>query len=346
MRIPDSPPVIKPVPPGVHRPQWSVMIPAYNCSKYLPILLESLITQDLGPEKMQIEVVDDCSTDADVKQIVDEIGKGRIGYYRQPQNVGSLRNFETCLNRSTGEYIHLLHGDDRLLPGFYEKMTQAFEMYPQVGAVYCNHHYIDSTGKRRYRIKSYDTDPYILENWLETLAQRNRPQYVAMVVKRSVYEHLGGFYGVRYGEDWEMWCRIAKHYPTAYVPKILAEYRQHDDSISGAFYQSGQNIRDIAKVIDTINNYLPDEKKKRLRLIARKNYAYYAFARKHFLWRRKRYYHPGVNYIFEIFKMHTDPILIAKAIKLSLSIAWYRLTHPSKGPEKKTKKKETLDFSG
>jgi len=30
-----------------------------------------------------------------------------------------------------------------------------------------------------------------------------------MVVKREVYEKLGGFYGVEYGEDWEMWVRIA-----------------------------------------------------------------------------------------------------------------------------------------
>jgi glycosyltransferase involved in cell wall biosynthesis len=62
---------------------------------------------------MQIEVVDDGSTDADKEALVKQTGKGRVEYYRQPENVGSLRNFETRLNRATGHYIHILHGDDK-----------------------------------------------------------------------------------------------------------------------------------------------------------------------------------------------------------------------------------------
>lgn len=106
-RIPESPPVIRPVEGNGSRPLWSVMIPVYNCSPYLPQTLKSILLQDPGPEQMQIEVVDDCSTDADVAQLVMQIGKGRIDYFCQPVNVGSLRNFETCLNRSRGKYIHL-----------------------------------------------------------------------------------------------------------------------------------------------------------------------------------------------------------------------------------------------
>jgi len=291
----------------------------------------------MGPDKMQIEVVDDASTDADVRKIVEDIGKGRILYYRQPENVGSLRNFETCLNRSTGKHIHLLHGDDRLLPDFYEKMTNLFIQLPEAGAAYCNHHYIDSAGNRKYEIKSYDSDPYILENWLETLAKQNRPQYVSMVVKRCVYEHLGGFYGVEYGEDWEMWCRIAKSYPVAYIPKILAEYRQHDDSISGSFYKTGKNIKDISKVIDTINTYLPEEKRKNLKQIARQNYAYYALARKSFIFKKKKNYQLGVKYYMTILKMHTDPILVAKTLKLAMDISLYHFKKMLVGPKNKRK---------
>ena len=57
-----SPPSIAPVPEGVHRPKWSVMIPTFNCANYLRQTLESVLAQDPGPEQMQIEVVDDCST--------------------------------------------------------------------------------------------------------------------------------------------------------------------------------------------------------------------------------------------------------------------------------------------
>lgn len=323
MRIPDSPPIIKPLPEGTERPLWSVMIPVYNCAYYLPELLNSLLTQDMVIEDMQIEVVDDCSTDADVRKIVCEIGKGRVSYYRQSENVGSLRNFETCINRSRGKYIHLLHGDDKLLPGFYKEMTAVFEQFPEAGAAFCKHQHINYDGTPKYNEVSENTGPYIPDNWLETLAEKQRLQYVAVVVKRSVYEHLGAFYGVIYGEDWEMWARIAKHYPMATNPKILAQYRQHIESISGTCYKTGRNLRDITKVIDTINTYLPAEKRKHLKYIARKNYAYFAFARKSSLWKRNHSHQPGIRYFMAILKMHTDTRLVVKIIRLTMSISFY-----------------------
>jgi cellulose synthase/poly-beta-1,6-N-acetylglucosamine synthase-like glycosyltransferase len=42
---------------GFNRPFWSVMIPTYNCAKYLRKTLKSVLEQDLGLEKMQIEIV-------------------------------------------------------------------------------------------------------------------------------------------------------------------------------------------------------------------------------------------------------------------------------------------------
>ena len=126
-RIPQKPPVIKALPDHITRPLWSVMIPTYNCSRYLIENLRSVLEQDPGADIMQIEVVDDFSTDTDVESP----GQGNreragLDYYRQPENVGSLRNFETCLNRATGHYIHLLHGDDQVKTGFYSEIEKLF----------------------------------------------------------------------------------------------------------------------------------------------------------------------------------------------------------------------------
>src|SRR5688572_18282566 len=98
------------------------MIPAYNCAGFLVEAINSVLVQDPGEKIMQIQVVDDYSTDTDVRQLVQDVGRGRIEYFRQPQNVGSVRNFETCLNRSRGRIIHLLHADDKVKPGFYKKL--------------------------------------------------------------------------------------------------------------------------------------------------------------------------------------------------------------------------------
>jgi glycosyltransferase involved in cell wall biosynthesis len=325
VRVPQQPPVIAPVKDGVHRTLWSVMIPVYNCSQYLKETLQAVLEQDPGPELMQIEVVDDCSTDADVAQLVLQIGHGRIDYYCQPVNVGSLRNFETCLNRSRGKYIHLMHGDDKVKKGFYAEMIKLFEMFPEAGAAFCAHDHIDMNGNIRYRKKAETDKAAILHNWLPKLAEAQRIQYIAMVVKRSVYEHLGGFFGVVYGEDWEMWSRIAKYYPIAYTPENLAQYREHELSISNESFISGKNLQDIQTVIEIIMTYLPPEDRKRIKSKAEKNYAYYSLNRRKFLWQHNKDIQPQYSYFLHLLKMHTDAKLLGKTIKLMLRMNLYNL---------------------
>ena len=38
------------------RPLWSVMIPTFHCARFLRQTLESVLSQDPGPDVMQIEV--------------------------------------------------------------------------------------------------------------------------------------------------------------------------------------------------------------------------------------------------------------------------------------------------
>src|SRR5215208_3279685 len=103
---------IRPVAEGVDRPRWSVMITTYHCADYLRESLGSVLAQDPGPHLMQIEVVDDHSTNDDPEGVVREVGGGRVSFFRQPENVGHSRNFAACLERARGELVHLLHGDD------------------------------------------------------------------------------------------------------------------------------------------------------------------------------------------------------------------------------------------
>ena len=120
----------------------SVVIPTYNCNQYLAKTLESVLSQDLGPEFMEIEVVDDCSTESP-EFLIDEIGKGRVKFYKQPKNVGHVKNFETGIRRAKGDIVHLLHGDDYVLPGFYEEMLKMYQANPEIGACYCRHFFVD-----------------------------------------------------------------------------------------------------------------------------------------------------------------------------------------------------------
>ncbi|MFD2573309.1 glycosyltransferase family 2 protein [Spirosoma soli] len=323
-RIPQTPPVVKPLASTPDRPLWSVMIPVYDCSTYLIESLKSVLSQDLGAQQMQIEVVDDASTDADVEAIVQRIGQGRVNYFRQNQNVGSLRNFETCINRAKGQLVHLLHGDDRVLPGFYGKFTQLFQSFPDAGAAFCRYAYIDMQGEQHHQREPEIEYDGILTDWLPRIAQQNRLQYVSMVVKRSVYEQLGGFYGVTFGEDWEMWVRIARYYPVAYTPEVLAEYRCHDQSISDQKLTTGQALRDLRIVIDTIQYHLPKHYRERVHKKAKKHYLWYGMYGAYNAWKMSGNYSNMRKSIQEAFLLHSGLLFYVLLTKVGLKIFLHR----------------------
>jgi glycosyltransferase involved in cell wall biosynthesis len=292
------------------------MVPVYNCSGYLEETLQSILLQDPGREEMQIMVVDDASTDADVKALVERIGGDRIAYFRQPRNGGSLRNFESCLKLATGHYIHLLHGDDNVLPGYYKAIGSLLDRYPEAGAAFCRYQYIDDKSNYLYPQKAEEEKEGLLQNWLVRLGERQRIQYCAISVRREVYEKLGGFYGVTYGEDWEMWMRIAREYPMAYTPEILASYRMHYQSISGQSFMTAKNLHDLQWVMDKIHAYLPAEARKGVRNEAMRFYAHYAMRTANRIWHLSYNRQSVKAQMREAFRMHQDAGIYWKAFKL------------------------------
>lgn len=265
---------IPPVPERTVRPHWSVMIPTYNCAKYLRETLTQVLAQDPGPELMQIEVVDDHSTVDDPAAVVEEVGRGRVGFYRQPENVGHTKNFETCLKRSRGRLIHLLHGDDYVRVGFYRKMERAFEEKPEIGAAFCRQIFMDEYSHWQSISPLEQMNSSILDNWLERLAVEQRIMTPSIVVRRDVYEKLGGFDNrLICSEDWEMWVRIAAHYPIWYEVEPLAVYRMHSISNTGRHVRTGGDIHYTRRAIEMFKTYLPEKISTEVSKRAKETYA-------------------------------------------------------------------------
>lgn len=319
-RIPLSPPMITAIDGEEIRPLWSIMIPVYNCSQYLRQVLESVLAQDPGFELMQIEVIDDGSTDADVRRLVEEIGKGRVGYYRQDKNVGSLRNFETCLNRARGHWVHLLHGDDFVSPGFYDEIKLLFETFPEAGAAFTGYYHVDEYGVPLYPNPVLAKQRGYVDNWRDIISQTQCIQPPAMVVRRIVYENLGAFFGVHYGEDWEMWVRLSYHYPVVHSPRQLANYRIHSNNITSSYFISGQNIRDIRKVIGLIQPYLPEGRRKRLRRLASRNFAIYFARTSNMVYHGYQQRRQALRQAIDAFKMHKNPTTFYFLLKICLKV--------------------------
>src|ERR1700709_2756259 len=113
----NAPPAKIPASDAGTTPFWSVMIPTYNPPKpYLEQALSSVLDQGLNEHEMQIEVVDDCSSSVDVESLVKPLGGERIKFSRTKKNLGLAGCWNTCLSRSQGRWVHLLHQDDYVLP--------------------------------------------------------------------------------------------------------------------------------------------------------------------------------------------------------------------------------------
>ena len=237
------------------------MIPTYNCASFLEEALASVLANDPGPDLMQIEVVDDCSTTDDPGEVVQRIGRGRIDFFRQPANVGHARNFNRCIQPSRVTLIHILHWDARIGEGFYGRMAEAFERDAEIGAAFCRVRVIDEDGAVRYDMPALQPNSGRVADAVRTMAVRQPVETPAIVVRREVYERLGGFdHRLKYcGEDLEMWVRIAARYPIRYEAETLALYRTHTRSLSSASVRTGQDIRDVRSAIDTFRAYLPPE---------------------------------------------------------------------------------------
>lgn len=324
LSIPTSPPQIAPLQGIHHRPTWSVMIPVHNCAIYLRDTLSSVLAQGIPETEMQIEVVDDASTDADIEKLVAEVGQGRIKYFRQAQNIGSLRNFETCINRSKGKLVHLLHGDDKVRPGYYTRIKQLFERFPTAGAAFSGYCSINEQGQVVSQKNPEMKQDGILSDWLARIGEKQLIQYAAMTVRREVYEQLGAFYGVNYGEDWEMWVRIARHYPTAYTPLTLAEYRQHTTSITNSKFLKGEHLQDLYKAMLLIQDHLPENQKHSILQNSKKYYATYALNIAARLWHSLHNKQLVEAHIKNALQFHTSPLIYLMAAKLYFTLKFYR----------------------
>jgi glycosyltransferase involved in cell wall biosynthesis len=252
-------PSIAPIPGSAGRPFWSVMIPTYNPDPtYLEQALRGVLDQDPGSQEMQIVLVDDGSDAFDPELFLGDLGVPRVSFYRQPRHVGIAGNWNSCLEQARGQWVHLLHQDDLVLPGFYQRLRKGIETDARIGAAFCQHFLINGDGSRGDLMSQVKPNTVgILKDWLEYVFVVLSIQTPSIVVKRSVYERVGGFdVSFKYALDWDMWKRIATQYPLWYEPEPLACYRRHGQSTTRKLMHSGSDMVDIRRSIETSESYL------------------------------------------------------------------------------------------
>ena len=197
----------------------SVVIPAYNQSRFLGAAIASVLAQTRPAD--EIIVVDDGSTDDPAAVVANFAG---VRLVRQ-ENCGRSAARNTGLRYCTTSYVVFLDADDRLLPGALESGLNCAAKHPDCAFVYGAHRDIMEDGEVReaYHHSPISGNPHI------ALLQRNLIRMLASVLfRRDPLIEVGGFdQTLQLGEDYDLYLRLAQSHSVGGHPTLVAEYRWH-----------------------------------------------------------------------------------------------------------------------
>lgn len=196
----------------------TIIMPAYNCEKYLKEAVESVKAQTYKDWKLLI--IDDCSTDGTLKlahSLVDSDERITVLHNKTNSGVSNTRN--RGIRDADTEWIAFLDSDD---VWEHEKLERQLSIATDdVDIVYCSYGFIDETGKP---IKK----PFIVPaetNFRSMLTSSVISCSTALIRTGMLKEHY--FNPDIYHKDYMLWMELMK-IPCKAVgnTEVLAHYRQ------------------------------------------------------------------------------------------------------------------------
>lgn len=188
-----------------NKPLVSVIIPTCKRASLVSRAIESARRQTY--ENLEILVVDDGSPD-NTEEVVKGIADSRIRYIRHEQSRGAPAVRNTGIQAAEGMYVAFLDDDDEWREDKLERQLSYIGAYDAVltGAL-VNGKYLRLHGKR--------------EITLDDLRKGNNFPPSTLVAKTSVMRKVPFDEGLRQGEDWDVYIRLAQRYRIGYVSEPL-----------------------------------------------------------------------------------------------------------------------------
>jgi glycosyltransferase involved in cell wall biosynthesis len=223
-------------------PEVSVVIPTRDRSRLLALTLRSVLWQ--RDVDLEVVVVDDGADD-DTAEVVAGFGDARIHLVRHevPQGVSAARNRGVA--EATGRWVAFLDDDDLWAPDKLARQLQAARRSGRTW-VYAGGVNVD----QRLRVLEGGPPPPP-DRVMELLGRYNPVPAGAsnVVVRADALVRAGAFdRRLRRTEDWDMWIRLARLGPPAWVCHPLTAYRMHAGS--KAFVDENRMLTEATVIAD------------------------------------------------------------------------------------------------
>ena len=284
-------------------PKVSVIIPVYNCDRYITQTVESVLSQTYT--NYEIIVVDDGSTD-NTRQVLEPYF-ARIQYIYQPnKGVAAARN--QGIELAKGELIAFLDHDDVFLPDKLAEQVSHFQNNSQVGMLHSGWYRINHEGKILGKVEPWHQALELdLQNWLA-----GKPVLLsAMMFRRDwLIEAEGLDTGFEQVCDLDLVLRLSlMGCETGWLRKITLCYREHDRNES---LKTPVQAKEFEKVLDKFFS-LPNVPRKMLEL--EKQCRYYSL-----VWSAWRLYHTG--YLAEMANYLEKSLVYPNQLPTATIINW------------------------
>jgi len=212
--------------------RFSVIIPLYNKAPYVAKAIQSVLSQTFTD--YELVIVDDGSKDNSVEIAAKAIENRSNCRLIKQENAGvsMARNHGVAI--SCAPYICFLDADDWWAPTFLEAMSNFIEEFQYAGIYGTNYTIVNET-KHKTRIAKIGVDEGFEKGYINYCQVYAKTMYMplwtgAVCIPRKVFEDMQGFpKGIKLGEDFLLWIRIALKYKVAFLNKALAYYNQDVD---------------------------------------------------------------------------------------------------------------------
>jgi Glycosyl transferase family 2 len=206
--------------------KFSIVIPLYNKAAYISSTIESVLAQTFTD--FEVIVIDDGSTDSGPELVV-AVKDPRVSLIRQANaGVSVARNLGISLAR--GDWVAFLDADDRHHPAYLATLLLAHQAYPAADTIATGFFDVPDTHDAQSLV--WPVAPIVPEIELVTDLPRRwmisaTLSTSAVAARASRLQSMQPCFmpGESYGEDLDLWFRLAEKAPVALARAPLMAYR-------------------------------------------------------------------------------------------------------------------------